>query len=700
VRSLAAHLRTLSQDQITGLVALRRDATIEPAPKTIDQLAARLLHPQSMAAACSLLTLPQLQVGEAAAALGEGCTGPRMASLLGVPDDDPDLTAALQRLTDLVLLWPCTDADRFAAAHLSAMWPHPLGLGPGAAQLLPTQNMNELRKLAKRYGVPVTGRGKDELIAELAAWLVRPENVRSLVAQAPADVRARLAAIAQRPVSPYGMYAIMSGAASTTLPWAAERGLVIGSPWCGEQMPREVALALRSGGAAPFDPSPPAMVTTPVEPEAAEREAAAAATETLAAITPIAETVSGSPVPLLKTGGLGVRELRRIAKASGLDEDRTRLTIELLAAANFTGASESGLTLLTAYDEFAAGEPATRLLGLVQAWLTMPASPLAPADDTATSTRALYWDVEEEMVLTGLRALILRTLAEAVPEGRAVEPDPLAERLIWQNPVVTDQVEENLDRYVTGIWHEAHRLGLLAHGTVTSLGRTLLTGDADAAYRCAEAMLPRPRGTVLLQNDLTAVATGTPSADLLALLNSAATPESRSGAWTWRFSPASIRAALDAGATPADLHTRITEAAEGGRVPQTLTYLIDDVARRYGQVQVRPTGCCLTSDDETLLTELLHTRSLQALHLVRLAPTVVASAKPPSETLAALRAAGHAPASLRLDGSPAIEIPHRRRAEPRTGMNSDDMASLPRLSDPVDVARTVLAHRPEAGISP
>ncbi|GAA0896629.1 hypothetical protein GCM10009558_084690 [Virgisporangium aurantiacum] len=407
----------------------------------------------------------------------------------------------------------------------------------------------------------------------------------------------------------------------------------------------------------------------------------------------VADAVSGGPVPLLKTGGLGVRELRRIAKSAGQDEDRTRLTIELLAADGLTGASDDGLSLSAAYDEFAATEPADRLLDLVETWLAMPACPLAPPDPTGVSVRALYWDEEEELRLTGLRSLILRTLADAAPEGQAVEPGRLAERLAWQNPVLTDEADEDLERYVTGIWREAHRLGLLAHGTVTGLGRSLLTGDADAPHRHAEAMLPRPRSTVLLQNDLTAVATGTPSADLLALLTSAATAESRSGAWTWRFSPASIRAALDAGATAADLHARIAEAAEGGRLPQTLAYLIDDVARRYGQVQVRPAGCCLCSDDETLLTEILHTRSLQALHLVRLAPTVLASAKPPAETLAALRAAGHAPAALRLDGSPAIEIPTRRRAEPRTEPDRDGMAVLPRLSDPADVARTVLASR-------
>jgi hypothetical protein len=121
--------------------------------------------------------------------------------------------------------------------------------------------------------------------------------------------------------------------------------------------------------------------------------------------------------------------------------------------------------------------------------------------------------------------------------------------------------------------------------------------------------------------------------------------------------------------------------------------LIDDVARRYGRVQVRPAGCCLCSDDATLLTEILNTRSLQALHMVRLAPTVLASAKSQAETLVAIRAAGYAPAALRPDGSPAIEIPQRRRvAPPPAGTGSDDMP-LPRLSDPAEVARTLFGNR-------
>ncbi|OZV84404.1 hypothetical protein CA850_00645 [Micromonospora echinospora] len=692
MHSVAAYLRTLTQEQLTSLVADRRDATIEPAPTTADELAVRLLHPSSMAAACALLTLPELQVCEVAAALGDGCTFTRLATLLGVPEGDADLVAALRRLTELALIWPY--ADGFAAAHLSPLWPHPLNLGPGAAELLATWNMNNLRKLAKVYGVSVTGWDKDKLIVALVGWLARPENVRRLVAQAPADVRARLTALASRQARPFDERGMMFGSAGVALPWAAERGLVVGSAWGVEEMPREVALALREGYMAAFDPQPPAVSIMRVEPEGVEREAAAAASETLAAIAAIAATISGGSVPLLKTGGLGVRELRRMAKSSGQDEDRTRLTIELLAAGGLTEASDTGLALSGAYDAFAAAEPADQLLDIVETWLAMPACPLAPAHSTAVSSRALYWDKDEEMILTGLRALTLRTLADVLPEGHATDASMFADRLAWQSPVLTDQADEDLQRYVTGIWREAHRLGLLAHGTATSLCRSLLTGDAGATHRQAQAMLPRSCGTVLLQNDLTAVVTGTPSANLLALLDGAATPESRSGAWTWRFSPSSIRGALDAGKTPADLLARITEVADGGLVPQTLTYLIKDVARRYGRVQVRPAGCCLCSDDETLLTELLNTRSLQALQLVQLAPTVLASAKTPAETLAALRAAGHAPASLHLDGSLALEIPQGRRADPSlTGPDSGDMFPLPRLSDPVDVARTLVGNR-------
>ncbi|MET0415841.1 MAG: helicase-associated domain-containing protein [Actinoplanes sp.] len=689
VAALAHHLRTLTEEQLTQLVSIRRDATIEPAPRTTEHLAERLLLPGSMAGACGLLTLPQLQVAEAAAALGDGCTPVRLAALLGVSEDDPDLTAALSRLTALVLLWPRD--GRLAAAHLDVIWPSPLDLGSSAAALFVDRGVNELRNLAKIYGIPAKGRGKDELIAALAGWLAEPEHVLRLAVEAPAEVRTQLDAFARRPVSPFGRSGVMFGSPGPVLPWAVDRGLLVDSMWGVSEMPREVAFALREDVKAPFSPRPPVTPLSPVESAAVEREAAAAATETLAAITAVVEAMSGDPVPLLRTGGLGVRELRRITKLSKQDEDRVRLTIELLAAGGLVEAPEAGLIPSTVYDEFAAAEPADQLLRVIEDWLSMPASPLAPVDDTATSARLLYWDEREERTLTGLRVLALRTIHAIVPDGQSIDPRVLAARLSWEGPLMTDQVDEDLELYVTGIWREAHRLGLLAHGAMTALGRSLLSGDGSATRGQAEAMVPRSRDSVLLQNDLTAVVTGTPSAGLLALLDSVATPESRSGAWTWRFSPASVRAALDAGNTPEELIASITEVAEGGRVPQPLTYLIDDVARRHGHVQVRPVVCCLSSDDELLLTEILNTRSLKALKLVRLAPTVLASTKSPDVTLAALRAAGYAPAGLRADGSPVVKIPQRRRAVPSSlDGGLEEMFPGPSLRNPAEVAKKLL----------
>ncbi|SFE62528.1 Helicase conserved C-terminal domain-containing protein [Actinoplanes philippinensis] len=498
--------------------------------------------------------------------------------------------------------------------------------------------------------------------------------------------------LADLPVLSFRHAGLRFGTPGLPLPWAEERGLVV-SAWGVIQMPREVALALRGNGSAPFDPRATALRLTPVATEVVEQEAAAAAAETLAAVTAVVQIMSSGPVPLLKTGGMGVRELRRIAKAAGQDEDRARFTIELIAAGGPAEASDAGLTPIASYDDFAAIEPADRLLDLVDDWLTMPACPLAPADPgDPASARVLYWDEHEEYTLVPLRGLFLRALAEAVPEGTATSPDGLAERIAWQGPAISDRADDDLDRYVTGIWREAHVLGLLAHGTPTALCRARLSGGPTAARDRAEAMLPRPLDAVLLQNDLTAVVTGTPSAALLELLDSAAAPESRSGAWTWRFSPASVRAALDAGHTAEELLARLAAVADGGRVPQTLSYLIDDLARRYGRVQVRPTGSCLCSEDTTLLTEIRNTRSLRPLGLVALAPTVLASAKPPAETLAALRAAGYTPASLQADGSPAIEIRQRRRAAPAPD-TADFDDDFPALHDPAEVARTLLGRR-------
>jgi superfamily II RNA helicase len=76
-------------------------------------------------------------------------------------------------------------------------------------------------------------------------------------------------------------------------------------------------------------------------------------------------------------------------------------------------------------------------------------------------------------------------------------------------------------------------------------------------------------------------------------------------------------------------------------------------------------GCCIRSDDESLLAELAQSKALRKLGLRRIAPTVLISACPEKETLAGLRAAGYTPVLEAESGATLIEQPPTRRAPTR-----------------------------------
>ncbi len=118
--------------------------------------------------------------------------------------------------------------------------------------------------------------------------------------------------------------------------------------------------------------------------------------------------------------------------------------------------------------------------------------------------------------------------------------------------------------------------------------------------------------------------------------------ESTGGATVYRVSEASVRRALDAGRTASDLH-ELFRSRSRTPVPQSLTYLIDDIARRHGRMRVGTAASYLRCDDEALLSEVLAAKKVAPLGLRRLAPTVLTSSAPVTEVLEVLRAAGLRP---------------------------------------------------------
>jgi len=189
------------------------------------------------------------------------------------------------------------------------------------------------------------------------------------------------------------------------------------------------------------------------------------------------------------------------------------------------------------------------------------------------------------------------------------------------------------------------------------------------------------------------------------VLAAVASRESSGAASVWRFSPDSVRRALDVGWTADAVIAKLEAIATNG-VPQPLTYLIRDVERRHGAIRASTAVCCLRSDDAALLAEVAADRRLRGLGLRLLAPTVLAGAKPLPETIAALRKAGYAPVEESADGIAVLETVTRRRTAlaPRSRPNdSRALAATPSrtVAGAVDDGRTLartLLGRPDGKV--
>ncbi|MER7023103.1 helicase-associated domain-containing protein [Streptomyces ramulosus] len=464
-------------------------------------------------------------------------------------------------------------------------------------------------------------------------------------------------------------------------------------------VPPRTAQLLAAAPLGPFTAEPPRPTphparpgTGPLTPTSLRDESAAAAATLATTAERLLAALATQPAALRKSGGLTVRETKRLAKTAGATEAHTRLLLDLALAADLIALTRtpSGITALptAAYDDWLTRTPGERLAPLLTAWSSLWGLPThTPYGETPTALVRGH-----DRHAPALRYALLAALA-AVPLGSGAPlpplPDtsqtdadttPLRELLDaarWHRPLAFDAQPQIEDRAVHTL-HEAAYLGLVAHGTLTPLGEALLAGPRhlDAALH---DLLPAPLDHAHFQADLTAVVPGRPTTTLTDLLAATADRESEGHAVTWRFTPASVRRALDGGHRPADLIAALTAASADSRLPQPLTYLIEDTARAHGRMRVVPAACCLRSDDETLIAELAAHRALHHLGLRAIAPTVLVSSRPPADTLEALRAAGYAPALESDTGVTEVErLPTHRTRTPVPARNPDATLALAR----------------------
>jgi hypothetical protein len=646
----------------------------------MQELAERMADPQAVVTALRRLDLPTLQVTEALAALGgDQVAEDRLERLLGVPAtaSSADVQAAVTTLEQHGLAWRSAGICLVAPAR-EAFGP-PLGLGPPAGALLELLTVEDLRLIVRNLGLRAPAR-KAELVQVACAALCDTGRLLAVLQRAPRQTQELLVAIAIGETDEY-QYETFSRYSRVESPgqWAMSHGLLVqAGAWdAALLMPAEVGLALRGPTySAPFDPQPSDVAWTAIDPTAIRNEAIAAAADIVRLVADLMDDIGATRLNLLRTGGIGVRDLRRLAKNVTATTGQVRLALTLAESTGLLALSDETALPTEAYDDWRRLEPADRAAMLLRTWWMLPRTPSAEPDGAWKSATALPDPRPLRQVLFGAAA--------GHPGQAAADPALLAEVAGWHAPCAWPGAD--LVAAAVACWEEAALLGVVGANAFSPIGHALLAGD-ETALREALGPLGSAQSSVRIQADLTAVVAGTPGAQLADLLDLSAEREARGVASVWRFTPSSVRRALDGGQSSAALLAEL-EAVSSGTLPQPLRYLINDVARRHGAVRACEVASCLRSEDTALLAELAADRRLRGLGLRTLAPTVLASSKSLEVALSELRKAGYAPVAETADGTPTIE-----RARPRRTNSPDSHSAGDRLRHrPIEAETDVPAH--------
>ncbi len=437
--------------------------------------------------------------------------------------------------------------------------------------------------------------------------------------------------------------------------------------WSSPTGPRPLSVVSELLGRQPGEPetTPPELATSAVDPERCAAIATGAAFDVVRRVEVLLEEWGRVPPTVLRSGGLGVRDLKAAAHLLHVSEPQAAWIAELAAEAGLlaTGAPEGVDWWLPTdgFDAWVRRPLAERWVHLAAAWLESSRLPalVGSRDAQGKAINALAPGLVDPH-LVDTRHVALQQVA-ALPADAALAsgtgvPSVVA-RVRWLRP----RRGGNQVRLVGWALQEAGDLGILGLGALTGFGRALLEGRSEAAASDLAARLPEPVDHVLVQGDLTAIAPGPLVPEVAGRLQQVADVESRGGATVFRFTGASIRRALDIGWTRADLHLFLDDVSRTP-VPQPLSYLVDDTARTHGTLRIGWAEAFLRSEDEAALTTLMAHRDAGRLGLRRIAPTVVISTAPVEELLAGLRAMGVSPVVEADDGTVHLATPRVRRA--------------------------------------
>ncbi|CAB4598783.1 MAG: hypothetical protein F2586_00080 [Actinobacteria bacterium] len=604
VNSFADELRARSDSAIAELFQVRPDL-LSPVPTDLSALSARANSTPSLMRALESLNKFQLEVLTSACILNEPFS---KSELLSVSTSE-------------------------AGDELARLWAAALVYKDGTKFRLP----GNLRHL---IGDEPAGLG--------------PQSVKKIDFKALKDIPADSAAVLERLTwgPPRGQVGNIKSPGKA-IGWLVENNYLMVMDSKTVVLPREVGMHLRGGKVfKDYLPSAKKFIGTKRKQSDVDRAAIANISNFLRWCEELAHNWSDEPPVALRSGGLGIRDLKRSADHLGVDENCVAFVAEVLYLGGLIVIDTDDQILPTnSFDIWMSRSLEERWSSLVGLWLETSRvsglvgkigekniAPLGPELDRAG--------------IASMRKVTLNILTQNLE----LDPDikTLQEIVAWQMP------QRFNAEYIEWTLREAEWLGLTGQGALSEFGKAFLSGSEKIGV---ESALPKPVDHILIQADNSAIAPGPLTVELANMIGTIADIESRGGASVYRFSESSIRRGLDHGQTGEQIKDFLKKTSKTP-VPQPLEYLINDVAKRHGRLRVGTAQSYLRCEDEGLVTQILHEKKLEAMRFRKLAPQVLVCDFEAGDVIATLREAGYLPAAENANGI-LISAPAIRRAKSR-----------------------------------
>ena len=613
IRSYADYLRALDDAALISMFNHRPDL-VTPVPPDMASLAVRASSAPSLARAVDALNKWQLQVLEVCAILPE-------------PFSEKDVTALTEKsalfvipgLIERGLLYTDKDGLRTPTTLKEVLGNEIAGLGPASMSKLKLKKLDEVPAPSKKV---------------LDAMVWGPPR------GAIADIK--------KP--------------SVGVQWLLEEGFLIPFNQQTVVLPREVAIYLRGNTVhRELETSQPSVTGSKRDMRNVQLAAIANITTFLRWTEEVLNFWAQEPATALRSGGLGVRDLKELSLHLGVDESCTAFVAEIAYLSGLLTIDPDDKILPThQFDIWLTQNASVKWQLLASAWLSTSRVSGLVGKEGSKNVAPLGPELDRSSATT-TRRLTLTLLQEN--SQIAVDIDSLFAAATWLAPA---KRAGGLQKdYILWAMREAEWLGITGQGVLSSYGADFLTGGDSTSV---DTDLPKAVDHILIQSDNTAIAPGPLEHEVAQELALIADVESRGGATVFRFSEGSIRRGLDHGRTGEEIAKFLAKTSKTP-MPQPLEYLIADVAKKHGKLRVGNTASFIRCEDSALITQILGDKRLDVLGLRKIAPEVLICGHDATEAMNILRSCGYLPAAedsrgLLLSG-PRIQRAQTKARPPR-----------------------------------